>query len=452
MLLLAIAVAGLVAWRAHASGVWASWWETEEPAAGAASPGGGGLRGGAAPVAVAFVERGRIEDRRVFSGTLEATARVTLSPRVSGIVTHFPLDIADSVERGQVVAVLDSAEFEQAVMQAEAELAVARASLVEARNAAEIARRELDRVRTLQERGIASESQLDTARAADLASSSAVAVAEAQLTRAEAVLQTARIRADYTTIRATWDDGDDHRLVAERFVEVGDTVAANTPLLSIIELNPIQAIVYVTEREYGRLAVGQPVTLSTDAFPEERWRGEVARIAPVFVEGSRQARVEISVENADGRLKPGMFTRVEATLRADDEATIVPAGAIVQRAGTDVIFVVVEGEGEGEGAGVGDGEAATVRMLPVRLGIREGERVQVFGEGVDGRVVTLGQQLIGDGSKITIPVSSTAMQSGPPANPAASATTTAPAPTTGAAGGGAPSTAPESTSAGQGGA
>src|SRR5690606_32467707 len=128
------------------------------------------------------------------------------------------------------------------------------------------AQRELDRVRTLNERGIASDSQLDTVQADYLSKQAAVQVAKAHVTRAEAALQSARIRLGYTVIAADWEGGDDQRVVAQRLVEEGDTVAANTPLLSVVELDPIDAVIFATEREYTLLSPGQRVTLTTDAY------------------------------------------------------------------------------------------------------------------------------------------------------------------------------------------
>lgn len=343
----------------------------------------------AIPVEVAPVERGPLEQRRVFSGALAAVARITVAPKVAGRIVSLRLEIADPVERGTIVARLDDDEFTQSVLQAEAELAVAQAGLTEAESAAGIATRELDRVGTLHERGIASDSQLDTVQADHLAKDARVQVARAQVKRAEAMLQSARIRLGYTTIRADWEGAGDRRVVAERFVEEGDTVSANTPLLSIIELDPIKAVVFATEREYALLEAGQTVTMTADAYPQRRWTGRIARVAPVFREGSRQARVEITAANGDGSLKPGMFVRVQAVLRRVEDATIVPVAALAERGGRNVVFVADTGR-------------SVARMVPVDIGIRDGDRVQVTGGGVEGQVVILGQQLLGDDSQITI--------------------------------------------------
>lgn len=345
---------------------------------------------GPVPVEVAEVVRGPIERRRVFSGTLESRAQFEVAPKVGGRIVRLEVDLADEVVRGQVVAELDSDEYRQEVAQAEADLAVAQANQAEATSALEIANRELERIRTLQERGVTSESQFDVAQADQLAKQARLEVAKAQVVRAESALQTARIRLGYTTVIAKWSGGDERRVVAERFVEEGDTVAPNTALMSIVELNPIQAVVYVTERDYAHLAPGQPVSMITDAFPGERFEGEVSRVAPVFRQSSRQARVELTVSNPERRLKPGMFMRAETILNRVEDAVIVPEDALVKRDGRTSIFVVDPG-----------GE--TVSLVAVETGIEDQGRVQVLDATISGYVVTLGQQLLDDGSAITMP-------------------------------------------------
>jgi RND family efflux transporter MFP subunit len=344
----------------------------------------------AAPVEVAAVERGSIELRRVFSGTLQSRVQFVVAPKISGRIERISVDLADPVSRGQVVAELDDDEYVQAVTQVEAELAVANANLAEAISTLEIATRELERVQSLTEQGIGSESELDAAKSNQLAKQAAVKVAEAQMTRAEAALSTARIRLGYTRIQATWTGDDARRLVAQRHVEEGDTVAANAPLLTIVELDPITAVIHLTGRDYGRVQAGQPVTLTTDAYPSLTFTGRVERVAPVFREASRQARAELTIANPEHRLKPGMFVRAEAVLDRAEDALIVPLAALVTRGGQEGLFVL-------------NPEGTAVSWRPVQVGIMQETRVQVIGNGLGGRVVTLGQQLLDDGSLITIP-------------------------------------------------
>jgi multidrug efflux pump subunit AcrA (membrane-fusion protein) len=136
--------------------------------------------------------------------------------------------------------------------------------------------------------------------------------------------------------------------------------------------------------------VEQAVDLTTDAWPGEIFPARIRRIAPVFQEQSRQARVEIQAPNANHRLKPGMFLRATVTLERHEQAHIVPESALTRRGNITGVFVV-------------DPATRTVRWREVVAGIRDGDRVEVTGEGIEGQVVRLGQQLLEDGSQVLLP-------------------------------------------------
>ncbi len=350
---------------------------------------GGNRQSRPAPVSVEVATRGPIEHRRIFSGSLQAAFRLNIAPKISGQLSTIAVDLADPVTNGQVVATLDRAEAEQLVAQAEADLAVASASRTEAQSAAEIARREHDRVAELHEQRIVSDSEYDASRATYLGSIAAEEVALARVRRAEAALESARIRLSYTSIRAEWTRGDDQRVVAERLAEEGDAVSAAEPILTVVELDPIEAVFFAAETEYASLAEGQPVEIVTDAFPGRVWTGAIARVAPIFRVGSRQARIEVEIPNPGAELKPGMFARIQAVLARVDDAVTIPRDALTKRQGRDVVFIANPDD--------------TVTLRPVDLGIQTPGRVQIFGLDAGQRVVTLGQQLLEDGSAITIP-------------------------------------------------
>ncbi|EXJ17002.1 efflux RND transporter periplasmic adaptor subunit [Imhoffiella purpurea] len=341
------------------------------------------------PVEVAPIVHGPIEKRRTFTGTLEAQAEFVVAPKVSGRIEDIGLDLADAVKRGQVVAMLDDAEYVQDVARAEADLAVTRASHLEAESLLKIAERELERVEKLQTRGLSSDSQLDTSRAEQLAKRALVSVTEARVASAQADLEAARIRLGYTQVTADWRGGSERRMVAERYVDEGETVTANTALLRIVELDPITAVFSVTERDYAELRTGMAALISTDAFPGESFEGRIQRIAPVFRESTRQARVEIGVENPDRRLKPGMFARATLILDRHEDATIVPEQALTKRDAGEGIFVIAS-------------ESSQALWRPVRSGIQEEDRLEVIGDGLEGRVVTLGQQQLRDGARVRV--------------------------------------------------
>lgn len=354
---------------------------------------GGAKDGGPIPVEVAPIEHGPIERRREFAGSLEASAEFIVAPKVAGRVERVAVDLADVVTRGQVVAELDDEELQQAEAQARANLAVARAQASAAQKAIEIARRNYKRVSDLRERDIASEQELDIAQSSKAEAEGDLEVAQAEVVRASAAHRAAEIRSGYAQITADWTEGDEQRVVAARFADEGSTLAANAPLLSIVDLDPVIVVVYVTESDYAELARGIPVTVRTDAFPGESFAGEISRVAPVFRAESRQARVEMTVANADGRLKPGMFVRARAVLERVEQATIVLASALVERGEERAVFVL-------------SGDGTTVEERAVEVGIFEGERVAVTskdGRPIEGRVVVLGQQQLVDGAEIVIP-------------------------------------------------
>lgn len=329
-------------------------------------------RASAIPVETSPVIVREISEHKTFSATLEASAKVIIAPKIQGRIRHLSIDLGDEVSRGQVIAELDSAEFQQELLLAKAEQAVAEAQLVEARNGSDISGRELTRIQALHDRGIASDAQLDTATTQQLTSESSVKVAEAQVQRALALVEAAQIRFGYASIHADWQGADERRFVSDRFVEEGDTVGANTPIAAIVEIDPIIAVIYVTERDYPALSQGLGVVLTTDAYPGRSWQGSVSRVSPVFREGSRQARVEIRVPNDDRLLKPGMFARVDTILRTVESATVVPAASLLKRDGNDALFVV-------------DTDSMTASLVPVTVGIRDGESVQVTAANLEGR-------------------------------------------------------------------
>jgi len=342
------------------------------------------------PVEVAEIQKGSIKLKRTFSGELEAWAELVVAPKVAGRVERVFVNIADRVKRDQVVAELDDDEYVQAIAQAKADLAVARANLSEARSALEIANREFKRTESLRNRGITAASDFDVASQNILARQSQLDVAKAQLQRAESSLEIANIRLGYTKVRATWSDGSKQRVVAERYVDEGQTVAANVPLLLIVELDPIVGVVYVTEKDYTRLKPGQQVMLSMEAYPGEQYLGRITRVAPVFNKSSRQARIEMTIDNPQQHLKPGMFIRATIVLDQVSDAIIVPARAVTLRNDRRGVFIVSE-------------DGRSVNWREVEVGIHDGDRIQLLGQGLRGRVVTLGQQLVKDGTDITIP-------------------------------------------------
>ncbi len=340
-------------------------------------------------VEVAPAAREAIALRRSYSGTLEASASHVVAAKIAGRVARLAVDLGDPVRRGQTVAWLDDDELVQAAAAADAQVAVAVARRREADSALAIAQREFDRTEKLHERGVAPSAELDAEMARRQAAEAALAVAKANVQRARAELQGAKVRQGYAEVVADWQDGgSDTRVVARRHVDAGDMADARAPIFTLVALSPLRGVVDVTEADYRFLREGQRATLQTDARPGETFPATVARIAPVFRETSRQARVELEVPNAEGLLKPGMFVRATLELDRAEGALVVPEAAVTRREDAEGVFVVQDDQ--------------TVRWQPVQLGFRDRGRVQVKGVESLGRVVVLGHQLVGDGSKVKV--------------------------------------------------
>ncbi|HPU93967.1 MAG TPA: efflux RND transporter periplasmic adaptor subunit [Candidatus Saccharicenans sp.] len=345
----------------------------------------------AVAVILSPVENGLIRDVGRFSGTLIPKSQFVVAPKVSGKLKKLYVNIGDKVTRGQVVALIDDEEYQQQVAQAEADLKVARANFEEARSALELAKKDLERAVTLHQKGIYSDAQFDAVQAQYESQAARFKVAEAQIANREAALETARLRLSYTRIIATWETGSDIRYVGERYADEGALLSANTPIISIVELQPITAVIYATDKEYFRIKVGQEVSITSGVFPDQVFRGRVTRVAPLLKETTRQARIEIDIDNEDNLLKPGMFVNAQIEYDRRENARIIPYSAIVTR-------------GNAQGVFIADIENRKAYFKPIKTGIIEGEKAEVLEPAdLSGYVVTLGQHLLQDGMGIILP-------------------------------------------------
>ena len=337
-------------------------------------------------VRVALVERRDLVEMRVFSGTLEAEKQYDAAAKVGGRILEIGVSLGECIRKGDLIARLDSEEYEQQLAQAQAELDVARASLAEARSILGAAERNYQRAAKLREQKVSSIADLEAAETERLTQQAGVNLAQAQIKQREAALRAAEVRLSYTTLRADWQGEDVCRFVARKYVDEGANITANTPVVTLVDLSLLRAVINVAERDYAFLRIGQQANISVDSFLGKTFPGTVVRMAPIFNEASRQARVEISVPNPDSILKGGMFARVHIELGQALQTTAAPSASIIQRQGTQGVFVVQDG---------------TARFVEVRTGIEDGGWVQVEGLEEGQQVVTLGHHLLSDGVRVS---------------------------------------------------
>jgi RND family efflux transporter MFP subunit len=329
-----------------------------------------------------------IKEIREFTGTVNPVYRYIIAPKVSGRVVETTKRIGDWVNKGEIIARLDDAEYQQAVLEAEANLKISKASLNEAESQFELARQELERVRSLQEKGISSSSELDAAETEYSAQQSRLELARAQVEQREAALKSARIRLEYTVLAAT-----EPGFIGERYVDEGNLLSTNSPLVSVVGIDSVIVQATIIEKDYARIKVGQSAELQVDAFPETTFTGKVARIAPVLEEESRVAKVEVEFENKERLLKPGMFARVSVVLQEKEAVQVIPIEAIIKNNSKEGVFVVEEDALSGSNI---------ARFYPVEKGISTGTEIEITSPEIKGPVVILGQHLLQDGASVTL--------------------------------------------------
>jgi len=336
------------------------------------------------------IRKGTIYDVGVFTGSLEPKSQFIVASKVAGWLRELLVGVGDTVSHNQVIAVLDDEEFAQELEQARAELQVAKANAANCASDLDIAKREYERAKALREKQIASASQLDVSEAAFNACETRHKVSLAQVSQREAALKTALVRLSYTKVHAFWEEGDQTRVVGERFVDEGALLQMNQPIVSILQNSPLTAVVYVIERDYPKVTIGQQAVVTTDAYPGRTFTGGITRIAPLLKESSRQARVEVEVPNPDLLLRPGMFIRARVEFARHENATLIPLPALVKRDDKDGIFIA-------------DPQNRKARFVPVTTGIISGELVEITEPEISGEAVTMGNHLLEDGSDITMP-------------------------------------------------
>ncbi len=326
-----------------------------------------------------------IQETRQLTGSIYPLYQYIVAPKVSGRIIKINKRIGDWVKRGEIIAKIDDAEYQQMVLEAEANLKISQANLAEIESQFELAKQELERVQSLQQKGIASPAELDAATTNFNALQSRIKLAHAQVEQRQAALNSAKIRLSYTVLVAT-----EPGFVGERFVDEGGLLAPNSPLVSVIGIDTVIVRTTVIERVYGQIQMGQSAEIEVDAFPGKSFYGKVTRIAPMLQEASRVAQMEVEVANDSLLLKPGMFSKVKVVLAEKDSAQVVPSQAIVNRNGVNGVFVIKN-------------EESIAHYIPVQVGLSTPNKTEIFTPKINGLVVTLGQHLLEDGSNVILP-------------------------------------------------
>ncbi len=332
----------------------------------------------------AKVERGEIRDVVEATGTINSVITVQVGSQVSGTIAKLNADFNSRVHKGDVVALIDPALFNGALLQATADLENAKANLEAARANLEKARAGLvqtkgdyDRAVGLTRDGVMSQQQLDLAKSNYDAANASVGAAAANITQAEAQISqkraavtVAQTNLDYTVIRSPIDG-----TVVARNVDVGQTVAASlqAPTIFTIAQDLTKMWVYAKtdESDVDNIKVGKQVTFKVDALPKQTFQGVVSQIRmnPTTVQSVVTYDTIIEFANPELKLFPGMTAYVTIPVATAQNVLKLPNTALRYKppmAPEEVLalyqrYGIEEGEGRSAGADSAANESALAR-------------------------------------------------------------------------------------------
>jgi len=368
--IIALAIAGLAglgyiaysANRAPAAGPAA-------PASAPGKPGGGGPASFPTSVEVALVKQRDFSDEVAAVGTLKSNESVVLRPEIAGRIAAIGFKDGTVVGKSTDLVTLDATVQQAELQQARANLALAQSS--HQRNLELLGRKFL------------SQQAVDN-------SAATLKVQEAAVQLAEAKVAKTRIRAPFKG------------MVGLRNVGVGDYVKDGQELINIEDVATLRVDFKLPETYIGRLGKGQTVEVTTDALAGERFKAVLDAIDPLVDANGRAISARARLDNAAGKLRPGMFVRVRLLFGERKAVLMLPEQAIVP-GGQPAVFKVVEGK---------------AALVKVKLGVRREAQVEVTEGLKEGDVVVTAGQLklregamvkaIGEGAPAVAPAAGTA--------------------------------------------
>ncbi len=349
--IIALAIAGLAGLGYYA--YTANRAPASPPVVAAGTPGKpAGAGAPAMAVEVAHVKVSDFSDEAAAVGTLKSNESVVLRPETAGRVSLISFKDGSIVSKGSLLVGLDAAIQEAELQQAKANLALARSN--HQRNLELLGKKFL------------SQQALDN-------SGAALKVQEAALQLADAKFAKTRIKAPFKG------------MVGLRNVSVGDYVKEGQDLINIEDISTLRVDFKLPESYLGRVSKGQTVEVSSDALPGERFKAVLDAVDPMVDPNGRSISSRARLDNAAGKLRPGLFVRVRLLFGERQNVLMVPEQAIVPGA-QPAVFKVTEGK---------------ATLVKVKLGVRRAAQVEVVEGLVEGDVVvTAGQLKLREGALV----------------------------------------------------
>jgi RND family efflux transporter MFP subunit len=344
--------------------------------AGAPSKGGGadGRSAMGFPLVDAVMAtEGSFDERISLIGSLRPIAEVSVMSKVAGRVEKVMVDVGDHVSEGQLLAQVEDRELLQQVQQAEASLAVARASIRQ--REAELANytRQVERYRGLFEQNLLARQDLEDVITRQQTSQAQLELSKAQYRQSEATVNQFKINLENTRSYSPMAG-----FVSKRFIHPG----------ALVDLRTLRMVVNAVEKDIVHVNRGSNVEVTVDAYPGKAFAGIVQRVSPVLDPATRTGEVEIYVPNHPFVLRAEMFARVSLFLGSERKGILVPRDAVVYRGEESGVFIL---------------DGSNARFRPVRVGtIRQNQVEIVDGVKLGETVISMGASLLKDGDQVRL--------------------------------------------------
>jgi len=338
--------------------------EAQQAEGGRAGRAGRGGRGGgaAAPVKVETVKQGDISAYILKNTTLEAERWVDVRARRAGQVISLLKEEGDPVREGTVMARLDADAAQISVAQREV-------AYLEAKQ-------RYEREDALFQRNLGSKQSYENAKT--------------QFESAKAQLEQAKLDLSYTAIRSPIEG-----IMTLRNIEVGNMVTNNQVVASVAKFDPLLARIQVTEKDFGKITVGQTARITVEAAPEKEFTGTVKMISPVVDPESGTVKVTVEIPRTDkSLLRPGMFASVYIITETRRNTLVIPKKALVLEGEGNQVFTF---ETDPE---TGRGQAQRKR---IEIGFTDSDRLEILNGLSQGeQVITVGQEGLRPGSPVRL--------------------------------------------------
>ena len=322
------------------------------------------------------------------NGYVVARTRASVAAKLAGRIAELRVSEGSKLNKGEIIAILDNADYQAQAAQAEAALLTSRADLSEARAARDVAASEAERLRSMraQSPGIVAEQDYDAAASRETQAAARAQAAEARIQSAVANRSFARANLENTVIRAPFTG-----TVLRKDAEVGEVVAPSVgggltrgAVVTMADLTTLEVEVDVNEAYIGRIGGSQPARITLDAYPDTSFRGQVRQVVPTADRQRATVQVKVSIVDRDPRILPEMGARVDfldtaRVARAGAAATPrfrLPSAAVRELNGQSVVWLVRNGKLESRQVEAGPVSGG---FREIRSGLSGGEMVLTGG-------------------------------------------------------------------------